>query len=636
MKKLLIVLLLLSISSVTWAAGEPSQTVPVAGASFMSNLQSFLRQEFASWFSGTGLTNYVHAGGLHSTAASCTASAISLDAYTSSGNHITADGAAGTVAINYSAAGIGANCANPGSDVCWVVGSSAGQDFTAQGGRTVVTMPVLPGSDFARVGTSNLYVDCTPSTTTDPALPADSVYLLRVLITNGAITNVLDLRKPSSYARAGIYDVTDPLYGAKGDNVTDDTTAIQTAINGGRGHIVFFPTGIYLVSSTLTAANPHTVHMIGQSGQGTNTAIRRADSMSGNLVVFSYAGSVMEHLFLYDGGTDVTKVGAALKLIGTSTIDRASFVTLNDIHISSAAVGGAWQYGLYADGSNLHVAGGGGIRDLMVSNSSFFGVRTPGKTIFLDSCAGCAFSNVGIFESPTAINQGIYIQGYSAPTNWSSDIRFSNVLNLGNLYAEGEFITYMGGSLGSVTGGPTISIPATSTYVVVNSAVKTDDTQISNLGQFSYVVGREIPVGSTVANATFPTGTGRINGLTITGQNGTPDYQGITRVKGTGVHSNPVARLMAAILSGNSQWEFGVSDSYGAGVNKVPFRVDHRGAYVYTDFSLRYEGQAFANLGTLAINGTITYCPDCTIANPCAGAGTGAFAKRLNGVWVCN
>ena len=43
----------------------------------------------------------------------------------------------------------------------------------------------------------------------------------------------------------------------------------------------------------------------------------------------------------------------------------------------------------------------------------------------------------------------------------------------------------------------------------------------------------------------------------------------------------------------------------------------------------------FASLGTPA-NGTIAYCSDCVIANPCAGAGTGALAKRLNGVWVCN
>jgi hypothetical protein len=43
----------------------------------------------------------------------------------------------------------------------------------------------------------------------------------------------------------------------------------------------------------------------------------------------------------------------------------------------------------------------------------------------------------------------------------------------------------------------------------------------------------------------------------------------------------------------------------------------------------------FSGLGTPA-NGVLIYCSDCTIANPCAGSGTGAIAKRLNGVWVCN
>lgn len=42
-----------------------------------------------------------------------------------------------------------------------------------------------------------------------------------------------------------------------------------------------------------------------------------------------------------------------------------------------------------------------------------------------------------------------------------------------------------------------------------------------------------------------------------------------------------------------------------------------------------------ANLGTPSA-GTIYYCSDCTIANPCAGSGNGAIAKYLNSVWVCN
>lgn len=52
---------------------------------------------------------------------------------------------------------------------------------------------------------------------------------------------------------------------------------------------------------------------------------------------------------------------------------------------------------------------------------------------------------------------------------------------------------------------------------------------------------------------------------------------------------------------------------------------------------LRGDGtpQVQASLGA-ATNGSIIYCSDCTIANPCAGGGTGAIAKRLNGAWVCN
>lgn len=87
------------------------------------------------------------------------------------------------------------------------------------------------------------------------------------------------------------------------------------------------------------------------------------------------------------------------------------------------------------------------------------------------------------------------------------------------------------------------------------------------------------------------------------------------------------------------------------------FQIDNTGVILTNGFTLRFSGSsggaadlvfsrvtaneygvsavAFASLGTPA-NGTFAYCSDCTIANPCAGAGTGAFAKRLNGVWVCN
>lgn len=48
-----------------------------------------------------------------------------------------------------------------------------------------------------------------------------------------------------------------------------------------------------------------------------------------------------------------------------------------------------------------------------------------------------------------------------------------------------------------------------------------------------------------------------------------------------------------------------------------------------------YTAVAFAALGTPG-NGTVEYCNDCTVVATCAGSGTGAIAKRLNGAWVCN
>lgn len=46
--------------------------------------------------------------------------------------------------------------------------------------------------------------------------------------------------------------VTPQMYGAKGDGVTDDTEAIQNAIESGKFGKIYFPAGTYLISDTLT------------------------------------------------------------------------------------------------------------------------------------------------------------------------------------------------------------------------------------------------------------------------------------------------------------------------------------------------------------------------------------------------
>ena len=64
-------------------------------------------------------------------------------------------------------------------------------------------------------------------------------------------TNSPEVRFPAS---PFVVDVTQPPYSAKGDGVTDDTKALQLALNEnvGRHRLLYFPAGTYLVSQTLT------------------------------------------------------------------------------------------------------------------------------------------------------------------------------------------------------------------------------------------------------------------------------------------------------------------------------------------------------------------------------------------------
>jgi hypothetical protein len=71
------------------------------------------------------------------------------------------------------------------------------------------------------------------------------------------------------------------------------------------------------------------------------------------------------------------------------------------------------------------------------------------------------------------------------------------------------------------------------------------------------------------------------------------------------------------------------------------------GMFLANPFVIFRNHSSFSQLGGQT-DGSFTYCADCTVATPsscstanpsacvCAGGGTGAFAKRVNGAWFCN
>lgn len=245
-----------------WAAGnETVMPLPDANpsASSYSRTRVMLQQELPAILSRLAEPGWIVSGGLHGVEAGCTSDAFPVEGFTSSGNRITANAAGGSIAINYS--NMGCNCGNPASDVAWVIASATTSNTIG---------------NYVRVTGSNYFVNCTD--TVRPATPADSVELMRVTITNGAIAEVFDRRKPSSYARWGVFDVLDPLYGGVADctetgSGTDNVLPFRAAIAAAKeqGSFVSFD-GWMCLSDQLTVTLDTFQEGFGIQGRSWNRA----------------------------------------------------------------------------------------------------------------------------------------------------------------------------------------------------------------------------------------------------------------------------------------------------------------------------------------------------------------------------
>ena len=107
-------------------------------------------------------------------------------------------------------------------------------------------------------------------------------------------------------------------FGAKGDNNTDDTTAIQAAITYASGltygGVVYFPPGIYRISATLTSSSSS----VAFAGAGPLVSIIRSTSTT--LDGLSLSGTV-NNVVIRDLAFDATVAnsGIALKLNGSTS-----------------------------------------------------------------------------------------------------------------------------------------------------------------------------------------------------------------------------------------------------------------------------------------------------------------------------
>jgi hypothetical protein len=115
----------------------------------------------------------------------------------------------------------------------------------------------------------------------------------------GPLNTVLaDLDLRLSYVEA-VINV--KAFGAKGDGITDDTTAIVAAINAFKsgvyiGRVVYFPTGNYKISSQIDLGNCSNIVLRGDGSESSyftcTTAINSAFYASATFALQTWAGTV--------------------------------------------------------------------------------------------------------------------------------------------------------------------------------------------------------------------------------------------------------------------------------------------------------------------------------------------------------
>lgn len=423
-------------------------------------------------------------------------------------------------------------------------------------------------------------------------------------------------------------------YGVKCDGVTDDAAALTKALAA--GNIVELPAGTCMVNSTIGIGSAKEI--VGEGRSNTTlkagtvgiTVLNLADptfnvrirhlNIDGNAKalygVASAGSSVAAHMII----EDVSVSGATSKNIYLKNMYYSDLVSVY-------ATGGA-AYGLHLETSgNNNIIGGlyynHSTASIAVTAGAtlnrFMGFRTYNdvstsspQLLFIDSSYGNVF--IGGYFEPQGLNNvtnNVTLTKTGSNNCTDNQFLYNSFIGVPNTASANVIQIGSGGS-------------CTKTQLVGNRFIKpTAGNSVRLTTQTSTVLRDNVDLvtydTAVYAQVTVTNTSG--NAYEITGLDGT-----YTTVTASGAVT---AGTQVNVTGTNVNMLKGAGDQIkiaGSGGDIVQFDNNR---------SVTWPAVAIASLPA-ATNGSIMYCSDCTIANPCAGGGTGAIAKRLNGAWVCN
>jgi hypothetical protein len=202
-------------------------------------------------------------------------------------------------------------------------------------------------------------------------------------------------------------------YGAKGDGLTDDTVAIQAAIDATQAGIILFPKGVYKVSTTLNVASSGGVTLRGENQAAVTI---KTTSPTGNVINVTGWFVRIEGMYFLSSATRTG--GAYVNLAGAyGSIDNfhmeSDFIGIKmsgtSVRITNGVmgVGAAGGYRIWATGGDTSQI----IDNVLIGSQS---APFPAAGIYVDSSAALTISNTSVISQGVCLlvapdnGQGVY------------------------------------------------------------------------------------------------------------------------------------------------------------------------------------------------------------------------------------